>query len=133
MGSPSQVPVVAFAAFFPILVNTVHGVREVPAILVRAARVMELRGGALFRKVILPASVPQVFTGLRLSVVYALTSCVGTEIIAGTDGLGFLLVDYERTFVTHRMFAVMILIALLGFGLSVSVQTTERWFLRYRT
>ncbi len=132
MGNKSQIPVIVFAAFFPTFVNTMHGVEEVPSILVRAARVMELRGATLFWKVMLPSSIPQVFTGLRLSVIYALTSCVGTEIIAGTDGLGFLILDYERTFVTEKMFAVMILIAVLGFCLNAGVMTAQRHFLRYR-
>ena len=132
MGNRSQIPVIAFAAFFPTFVNTVHGVEEVPPSLVQAARVMELRGAALFRKVMLPCSIPQIFTGLRLSVIYALTSCVGTEIIAGTDGLGFLILDYERTFVTDKMFAVMILIAGLGFCLNAGVMAAQSRILRYR-
>ena len=93
---------------------------------------MELRGAALFRKVMLPCSIPQIFTGLRLSVIYALTSCVGTDIIAGTDGLGFLVLDFERTFVTDKMFAVMILIAALGFCLNAAVMAAQARILRYR-
>lgn len=132
MGDRSQVPVIAFAAFFATFVNTMHGVKEIPPILVRAARVMELRGVRLFWKVMLPASAPHIFTGLRLSVVYALTSCIGTEIIAGTDGLGFLILDYERSFVTPKMFGVMILVAVLGFALNSAVLAVQRRVLRYR-
>lgn len=129
LGSGSQIPVIAFAGFFPLMVNAMHGAEEIPSTLIAAARVMELRGVRLFAKVLLPAAVPQIVTGLKLSVVYALTSAVGAEIIAGTDGLGFLILNYQRTLATSKMFATMIVVAVLGMGLTGLVRLGEsRWF-----
>ncbi len=132
LGSSSQIPVIAFAATFPVLLNAMRGAEELPSILVRAGQVMELDSMSLFRHVLVPASVPFIFTGLRLSIVYALTSGVGAEIIAGTDGLGFLILDYQRTLVPEKMFATMILVAILGLGLSTVLRAAEGRLLSYR-
>lgn len=132
LGSSSQIPVIAFAATFPVLLNAMRGAEELPPILVRAGRVMELDSSRLFRRVLLPASLPYIFTGLRLAVVYALTSGVGAEIIAGTDGLGFLILDFQRTLMSASMFATMILVALLGLLLSFALRNVEARLLRYR-
>lgn len=132
LGSSSLIPVIAFAAVFPVLLNAMRGAEEVPAILIRAGRVMELDPSRMFRQVLVPASVPYIFTGLRLSIVYALTSGVGAEIIASTDGLGFLILDYQRTLMADEMFATMILVAGLGLVLSVVLKRAEERFLSYR-
>jgi NitT/TauT family transport system permease protein len=131
-GTFSLVPIIAFAASFPILLDAMHGAEEVPRILIQTGRVLELAPARLFFQVLLPASVPQVATGLRLGVVYALTSGVGAEIITGENGLGFLILDYQRTLQSPKMFATMILVALTGFALSTALSRLERWALRYR-
>jgi ABC-type nitrate/sulfonate/bicarbonate transport system permease component len=133
LGSSSQIPVIAFAATFPILLNAMRGAQELPPILVRAGRVMELNTSRLFRQVLVPASLPYIFTGLRLSIVYALTSGVGAEIIGGTDGLGFLILDYQRTLSPDKMFATMILVALVGLLLSLALRRAEARLLSYRS
>lgn len=132
LGTSSQIPVIAFAATFPVLLNAMRGAEEVPAILIRAGQVMELDSSRLFRQVLVPASVPYIFTGLRLSIVYALTSGVGAEIIGGTDGLGFLILDYQRTLMPEKMFATMILVAGLGLVLSLGLRQAEARLLSYR-
>ena len=132
LGTSSHIPVIAFAAVFPVLLNAMRGSEEIPAILLQAGQVMELDSSRLFRSVLVPASLPYIFTGLRLSVVYALTSGVGAEIIAGTDGLGFLILDYQRTLMPEKMFATMILVAVLGLGLSLALRRAEHRLLSYR-
>ena len=132
LGSRSQIPVIAFAALFPVLLNAMRGAEEVPATLIWAAKVMELDARSLFRKILLPASLPFVFAGLRLGIVYALTSGVGAEIIAGTDGLGFLILDYQRTLMPAKMFATMVGVATLGWVLSVLLRKVESRLMSYR-
>jgi ABC-type nitrate/sulfonate/bicarbonate transport system permease component len=132
LGSGSQIPIIAFAAFFPILLQSMHGAEVVPRPLLDAGRVMELAPTRLFLNVLVPSSLPQVFTGLRLSIVYALTSAIGAEIIAGTDGLGFLILSYQRTLRTQAMFATMILVAFIGFVLSGLLGFVEGRALAYR-
>jgi sulfonate transport system permease protein len=132
LGSSSQIPVIAFAATFPVLLNAMRGAEELPRVLVRAAEVMELDPSRLLRHVLIPASLPYIFTGLRLSIVYALTSGVGAEIIAGTDGLGFLVLDYQRTLMPDKMFATMILVAISGLLMSLALRRAEEYFLSYR-
>ena len=132
LGTSSHVPVIAFAAVFPVILNAMRGAEEVPQILIRASQVMELDPPRMFRQVLVPASLPYIFNGLRLSIVYALTSGVGAEIIAGTDGLGFLILDYQRTLMANKMFATMILVAVLGLALSLTLRKAEEHFLAYR-
>ena len=132
LGNPAKVSVVVWATFFPIFLNTVLGCQETPPTLVRAAQVMEIKGWRLFWKVMLPSAVPSMFTGLRLSVGYAIISATATEMIEGPNGLGFLIVETQRTFRTPEMFAGIITIALLGFATTYALQLVERRLLAYR-
>lgn len=132
MGNPAKISIVMWATFFPVFLNTVLGCQETPQILVRAAQVMEIRGTAFFRKIMLPAALPAVFAGLRLSVGYALISATATEMIEGPNGLGFLIIDAQRTFRTPEMFAGIVLVALLGFFTTAAVNLVERRLLSYR-
>ncbi len=131
-GTGSLVPVIAFAAFFPILLDSMHGAEEVPRILIQTGRVLELSRARLFTRVLLPASIAPIATGLRLGVVYALTSAIGAEIITGENGLGFLILDYQRTLQSSKMFATMILVALTGFTASAALGQMERRLVNYR-
>lgn len=132
LGNPAKVSVVVWATFFPIFLNTVLGCQETPPILVRAARVMEIRGVRLFWKVMLPAALPSIFTGLRLSVGYAIISATATEMIEGPNGLGFLIVEAQRTFRAPEMFAGIITIALLGFTTTYVLQLIQQRVLAYQ-
>jgi NitT/TauT family transport system permease protein len=132
VGDGSQIPVIVFAAFFPIFINSIGGVHNVNPLYVKVARVLELNNFDLFRKVIFPAALPHIATGLRLSVVYALTSGVGTEVLAGSQGLGFLIVDYQRSFRMPAMYASMVIIAVIGFALNTLLVRVVDSALRYR-
>jgi ABC-type nitrate/sulfonate/bicarbonate transport system permease component len=132
LGNPAKISVVMWATFFPVLLNTILGCQETPPILVRAARVMEINGARFFWKVMLPAALPSIFTGLRLSVGYALISATATEMIEGPNGLGFLIVEAQRTFRTPEMFAGIITVALLGFLATAALQLVEHRLLAYR-
>jgi ABC-type nitrate/sulfonate/bicarbonate transport system permease component len=132
LGNPAKIVVVMWATFFPIFLNTVLGCQEAPAIFVRAARVMEINGWRFFWKIVLPAALPSIFAGLRLSVGYALISATATEMIEGPNGLGFLIVETQRTFRAAEMFAGIITIALLGYAVASLVALVERRLLAYR-
>jgi NitT/TauT family transport system permease protein len=132
LGNPAKIVVVMWATFFPIFLNTVLGCQETPAIFVRAARVMEINGWRFFWKIVLPAALPSIFAGLRLSVGYALISATATEMIEGPNGLGFLIVETQRTFRAAEMFAGIITIALLGYAVASLVALVERRLLAYR-
>jgi ABC-type nitrate/sulfonate/bicarbonate transport system permease component len=82
-GTPAAVFIVAYAAFFPIIVNTIHGVRSVDQSFARAALTMGVRRATILRTVILPGALPQIFTGARLGMGVAWTSIIAAELAVG--------------------------------------------------
>jgi ABC-type nitrate/sulfonate/bicarbonate transport system permease component len=82
-GTPAAVFIVAYAAFFPIIINTIHGVRSVDPTFARAARTMGVRRATILRTVILPGALPQIFTGARLGMGVAWTSIIAAELAVG--------------------------------------------------
>lgn len=107
---------IALGAFFPAVVNTSQGARQVPLILVKAARMMGAGPRQLVWWVVVPATLPGIFTGLRLSMGIAWVLVVVAEMIAVKSGLGYLLLDAYYFFRTDVVIACMLSIGLLGFG-----------------
>jgi NitT/TauT family transport system permease protein len=106
---------IALGAFFPTVVNTSQGARQVPLILVKAARMMGVTRRQLLCWVVFPAIMPSVFTGIRLSMGIAWVLVVVAEMIAVKSGLGYLLLDAYYFFRTDIVIACMLSIGLLGF------------------
>jgi ABC-type nitrate/sulfonate/bicarbonate transport system permease component len=115
VGESSKIILIAKACFFPIVLNTIAGIKGVDAKLVQAARSLGAEGFRLWTNVLIPSAMPMIVTGLRISTAIALLSIVGMEMIAADSGIGFLIVDAQRVFATDRMFAGIIVIAVLGF------------------
>lgn len=107
--------VIALAAFFPAVVNTTYGVRQIPPSLVRSARMMGARRIQRMVRVIVPAASPAIFTGLRLSMGVAWVIVVVAEFIGPRSGLGYLLWDAYQFFARDVMIAAMVAIGVLGF------------------
>lgn len=115
-GDRPAIYLIALAAFFPTVVNTTYGVRQTPTSYVRSAWMMG--AGPLERvlRVVIPASLPAIFTGLRLSMGIAWVLVVVAEFIGVRSGLGYLLFDAYQFFAPHVMLAAMASIGLLGFA-----------------
>ena len=106
---------IALGALFPTVVNTTHGVKQVNRLLVKAALMMGVNRRQLILRVIVPAALPAIFTGLRLSMGIAWVLVVVAEMIAVKSGLGYLLFDSYQFFRPDVMIASMLSIGLLGF------------------
>ncbi len=91
IGETSKIAIVAYACFFPVLLNTISGVASVDPQLLRTARVLGLSPVATFRKVVLPAAVPTIFTGIRIAGASAMLVLIAAEMIGATAGLGYLI------------------------------------------
>ena len=91
LGEITKIVTVAVAVFFVVLITTVNGVRLVEPVLIEAAQSYGARGWRLFSKVILPATLPAIFTGLRLGLGTALLVIVGAEFVASNKGIGYLI------------------------------------------
>jgi NitT/TauT family transport system permease protein len=116
----------AVTAFFQIVISTAGGVEGVDPRLVEAGRNYGARGPALFRKVVLPAALPAILTGLRLGIGLALITVIAVEFVAARSGLGYLVFRYWQMLLTAEMFAGLALIGLIGLGLTRGLRAVQR-------
>jgi sulfonate transport system permease protein len=131
IGEEPKIVLVAIGAFFPIYTNLVAGIRQIDRKLVEVGRAYGLKGLALVRGVMLPASLPSLFTGLRLGLAQAWLFLVAAELIASSRGLGFLLTDSANTSRVDITVMSIILLALLGKTTDWLLQLLERRILRW--
>lgn len=106
---------IALGAFFPIVVNTAAGVQRTPSMFVRAARMLGIRPYMLLPRVVLPAALPSIFTGLRIGIGLAWVLVVVAEMIAVKSGLGFVMWDAYYYVRMDIIIAAMLSVGLLGF------------------
>ncbi len=132
IGELSKVAIIFWAAFWPVLLSTVSGVRQVDRLLVNSALSMGASRRFVFFKVMLPASLPSIFTGVRLAGAYSITALVAAEMIGAHSGLGFLTLNSQETFQIPTMYAGILLLALLGLLLNYLLALLEHRLLRWR-
>ncbi|WP_213776885.1 ABC transporter permease [Caballeronia sp. dw_276] len=109
-----KITLIAIGAFFPVHLAVVAGIRDVDRKLVELGEVNRLSHAELFVRILLPASLPQIFTGLRTGLSLAWMFMVAAELIAATRGLGYLLSDGRETGRPDLVFGAILLLALLG-------------------
>ena len=113
-----KVFVIFFSCAWPILLNTLDGVRGVDRVLLNTARTFGLSQGKIIRQVILPVCSPQIMTGLRVSLPITLILVVISEMVGSTDGIGYFILDSQRRFRVSQMYAGMLSLAILGYVLN---------------
>jgi ABC-type nitrate/sulfonate/bicarbonate transport system permease component len=118
IGDAMKVFIILFTCSFPILVNTIDGVRGVDPVLIRTARTFGLPGYRIVWKVILPAAAPLIMTGLRIATAIALILVVISEMIGATSGIGYFILGSQRTLHVTRMYAGMLALALVGYAIN---------------
>ena len=121
-----KLAMIAIGAFFPVYMGVVAGIRGVDAKLVEVARLMRLSPVALVRRVLLPAALPSVFTGLRNGLSLAWMFMVAAELIAATRGLGYLLTDGREMGRADLVLAAIVLLAILGKASDAAMASLER-------
>jgi NitT/TauT family transport system permease protein len=132
IGELSKVAIIFWASFWPVLLSTVSGVKQVDRLLVNSALSMGASRRFVFFKVVLPASLPSIFTGVRLAGAYSITALVAAEMIGAHSGLGFLTLNSQETFQIPTMYAGILLLATLGLLLNYLLALLERRLLRWR-
>jgi len=132
IGELSKVAIIFWASFWPVLLSTVSGVKQVDRLLVNSALSMGASRRFVFFKVVLPASLPSIFTGVRLAGAYSITALVAAEMIGAHSGLGFLTLNSQETFQIPTMYAGILLLAVLGLLLNYLLALLERRLLRWR-
>jgi len=132
VGMWSKVFIVFLSAFFPILVNTIAGVRTIDADLLRAARSYCASDWQIFTTLALPGSVPFILTGVRQGVALGLIGVVVGEMFGGSQGIGFLVAYGGQTFATDTLFVGVLIVAGAGILLTSLAERLERRFSRWR-
>jgi NitT/TauT family transport system permease protein len=132
IGETSKIAIVLYACFFPILLSTITGVATVDPQLLRSARVLGLSPVATFRKVVFPAAIPTIFTGVRISGAAAILVLIAAEMIGATAGLGFLINYAQYNFLIPKMYAAIITTSLLGVTVNYGLVALEQRFSRWR-
>ena len=113
-----KVFMIAFAAFFPVLLNTYTGVRSVDPVQVQSASTFGVKGIKLLWQIVLPSAAPFIFTGLRVSLAIALIVMVIAEMVASSDGIGYFILAAQRGFQNRAMYAGVVTLAVVGYGLN---------------
>jgi ABC-type nitrate/sulfonate/bicarbonate transport system permease component len=127
-GAPMQITAVALASFFPVLINTIQGVRGTDPVLTATGRTFGLTRTAITFKIILPAALPYIFAGMRVAVGLALLMTILTEMLAGGGGLGYLVLENQRAFRIRDMYAWLVILAAIGLLINIAMAGAERRF-----
>jgi NitT/TauT family transport system permease protein len=131
LGAKSAIFLVFLGAFFPILLNTIFGVKSVDARLFEAAEMLGCAGPKLFRAVVLPAALPSIFNGLRLGAAFAWILIVVGEMTGVPEGLGAVIMDGRSLSRTDLVITGMIIIGITGFVSDRILLALSNYFLRW--
>lgn len=128
LGMTSKIALVFLSAVFPMLISTVTGVKEIDESLVTAAHSFGARDPAIFRTVVLPGSVPNIVTGVRLALGHGLIAVVVAEYFSATAGIGYVIQQAANNYQTATVFAGVVIIASVGVALTAVFSRIERHF-----
>ena len=131
IGQGPKVGAIAFACLWPVLLNTVDGVLGVEPTIRKFARVYRIPPGLYFRRVVLPAALPQIMAGIRVALPIGITVMVVSEMFASTEGLGFYILNSSATFQVPETWARALLVGVVGYVLSMLFVLVERRVLRW--
>ncbi|MBI3075967.1 MAG: ABC transporter permease [Deltaproteobacteria bacterium] len=126
LGLEIKVVLIFLFAFFPILINTMSGVKNVSGSMVEIGRAYRASERQILYKIIIPAALPFIMAGVRLAVGRAVVGMVVAELFSAITGLGAMLTLYGNLFETAKMFVPIIVLSLLGLGFNLAVQALER-------
>ena len=133
LGDGMKLFVIVLASVFPILLNTYGGVTSIDPVLIDTGRTLGTPRLSILRKIVFPASLPSVLTGIRISLGIAFIVSVTSEMIAGNDGLGYFIIDKQQTFRVSEVFAGILTLGVMGYLLNLVFLQIERYLLRWRS
>ncbi|TYP69736.1 ABC transporter permease [Paenibacillus methanolicus] len=132
IGETSKITLIVYACSWPILLNTISGVKNVDPLLIKSAKSMGLSPLKLFIKVILPAAVPTIFTGVRLAGAGSILVLIAAEMVGAKAGLGYLINYAQFNFQAPEMYAGIISISLIGLLFNQGLVTLEKRFTAWK-
>ncbi|HTF49740.1 MAG TPA: ABC transporter permease [Pseudonocardia sp.] len=130
IGSEMKVSLIAYGSVWPILLNTIDGVRSVDAIKLDVLRSYRVPAHLRILGVVLPSAAPRIMVGLRTSLSIAITIIVFSEMIGSTDGIGYAILQAQRNFEIPQMWAGMLALGVIGYLLNIGFRGVEQLVLR---
>jgi sulfonate transport system permease protein len=127
----SKVTVIAIGSFWPVLLNSIHGIRGTDPKFLEVARILGKSRWTILSKVIFPSALPSIFTGLRIGVGIAWTSVIGAELIAASSGVGYLIMYARELSQPDVMLVGVFSIGIVGLSIDFLLRRVERRVLRW--
>jgi ABC-type nitrate/sulfonate/bicarbonate transport system permease component len=131
VGASMKIFIIAFVCLWPVLLNTIDGAAGIDPTLEDTTRVYGINKRDNLLRVVLPAAAPQIFAGLRTAVSLALILMVISEMVASTNGIGYFVLQSQRTFAIPEMWSGILLLGILGYMLNGTFVMIERRVLRW--
>ncbi|WP_142061149.1 ABC transporter permease [Pseudarthrobacter sp. B4EP4b] len=131
IGSDMKVAIIVFGAFWPVLLNTIDGIRGVDGLVKEVSRSYKIRPVDYIFRILLPAASPQIIAGVRISVSLGIILIVASEYIASTEGIGYIQLQSARLFQMDVMWAALLLLGVLGYVANALFRLVEHGLLRW--
>ena len=132
-GIPSKIAVTAFLSFFPLALNMMKGLQSYDQTIMDVFHVAAANGWQRFAKMRLPSSLPYVFVGLKLNVTFSVIGAIIAEFVQADRGLGFVIMTAYRTLNMPRLWAAMLVCALIGILFFTLITLIERWIIPWHS
>jgi len=132
IGEDFKIYFIAITAFYPMALNTSEGVKGVPKGYLEVGRVFAFSRFRLLRVIVLPAALPAIFTGLRISLSISWMAVVGAELVAASEGIGYLMYTGRQQFQLDTVMVCIIAISLAGYAMSLAMERIEAYSLRWQ-
>ncbi|MDF1477686.1 ABC transporter permease [Leifsonia sp. H3M29-4] len=126
-----KITVIVLGCLWPVLLNTIEGVRSLDEVLTNTARVYGIRGFARVRYLVFPGALPQIMAGIRHSLAIGLILMVVSEMFASTDGIGHAIINFQNRVAIPEMWSGIVLLGIIGVLLSVAFQAVQKRALRW--
>lgn len=130
-GNSMKITIIVAGAIWPILLNTVEGVKAADHVLSETCQTYGIRGAARLRHFIIPSASPQIIVGMRLGLSIGIVLMVISEMFAALDGLGSAIIYFQRSYEIPQMWSGVLMLGLFGFSLSVIFRIFEKWALHW--
>jgi NitT/TauT family transport system permease protein len=132
IGEVSKIAIIIWGCFFPTLINTIQGTKNVDPNLIRSAQSMGISNLGLFFKVVIPGASPYILAGFRLSASIALIVLVGAEMVGATNGVGFMIFNAQHSYMIPKMYVGIITLAIIGVLVNLLSTKMENRLLRWQ-
>jgi NitT/TauT family transport system permease protein len=126
VGYLTKVAIIYWVVVWPILLNTMSGVKYVDPALVKYGRSLSLSNWQIFTRIVIPSSIPSLVTGMRLAATYSFLMLVVSELVGASSGLGYLIANAQYLMSIHLLYVAVIILALLGIGANQALVLLER-------